>query len=226
MGIDFLVIRHPLAGVARLASGWTNASVINAGDGCDEHPTQALIDCITLIQISNQLSDYDPDCQGSDWPYLKNLHIGIVGDIVHSRVARSNVRAFTRLGAKVTLVGPPTLLPSDASSWPVDITYDLDEVISQFDVVYALRFQKERIVQSLIPSLDEYIRYWGISSDRLDAMKPHCKIMHPGPINRGVELSSQAADCEKSVILRQVNNSVPVRMAVLAALSGVYVHDD
>jgi len=200
MGIDILVIRHSAAGAPMLLSQNINACVINAGDGFCEHPTQALLDVHTIRQI-----------KGS----LKGLKIAIVGDIAHSRVARSDMWAMTKLGAEVTFVGPPTLMPGNVGDLPVNISYSLDEVIEKVDVVNMLRIQFERLGGNPFPSIREYSRYFGLTVDRVKRAKSDIVVMHPGPINRGLEMESEVADGPNSVILRQVKNGLAVRMAVM-----------
>jgi len=211
MGADAVVIRHGSSGAAkRLAdSQWISASVINAGDGTHEHPTQALLDAFTIK------SHLKPDA--SD---LSGLRIVIVGDILHSRVARSNVLLLNKLGAKVTLVAPPTLLPVGVSEWPVEVSYDLDEVIQSCDVIMMLRIQLERMQDSYFPTEREYARRYGLNSSRLSSLKSTAIVMHPGPMNRGLEISAESADDIKSVVIDQVKNGVSVRMAVLYELLG------
>jgi aspartate carbamoyltransferase catalytic subunit len=211
MGADAVVIRHGSSGAAkRLAdSQWISASVINAGDGTHEHPTQALLDAFTIK------SHLKPDA-----PDLSGLRIVIVGDILHSRVARSNVLLLNKLGAKVTLVAPPTLLPVGVSEWPVEVSYDLDEVIQSCDVIMMLRIQLERMQDSYFPSEREYARRYGLNSSRLSSLKSTAIVMHPGPMNRGLEISAESADDIKSVVIDQVKNGVSVRMAVLYELLG------
>ncbi len=200
MGVDIVVIRHNAAGAPTLLSRNINACVVNAGDGYCEHPTQALLDVYTIRQM-----------KGS----LEGLKIAIVGDIAHSRVARSDMWAMTKLGAEVTLVGPPTLMPADAGRLPVNISYSLDEVIEKVDVINMLRIQFERLGGNPFPSIREYSRYFGLTVERMQRAKPDIVVMHPGPINRGVEMESEVADGTNSVILRQVANGLAVRMAVL-----------
>ncbi len=209
MGADAVVIRHPASGAAqRLAdSQWTSGSVINAGDGTHEHPSQALLDAFT---IRKHLAKGVPDLMG--------LKVAIVGDVLHSRVARSNVLLLSLLGAQVFLVAPPTLLPFGVAEWPVEISYDLDSVIPKVDVVMALRIQQERMSDSFFPSAREYSHYFGLNRDRLNAMKPESIIMHPGPMNRGLEITAEVADSARSVIVEQVSNGVSVRMAILYLL--------
>jgi len=211
MGADAVVIRHGSSGAAkRLAdSQWISASVINAGDGTHEHPTQALLDAFTIK------SHLKPDA-----PDLNGLRIVIVGDILHSRVARSNVLLLNKLGAKVTLVAPPTLLPVGVSEWPVEVSYDLDEVIQSCDVIMMLRIQLERMQDSYFPTEREYARRYGLNSSRLSSLKSTAIVMHPGPMNRGLEISAESADDVKSVVIDQVKNGVSVRMAVLYELLG------
>ena len=205
MGIDALVVRHASAGVPWQVAQWVDAAVINAGDGWHEHPTQALLDCYTIRQRLGS---------------LEGKRIAIVGDIKHSRVARSDVLAFTALGADVTLVAPPTLLPPSLEGWPVDATSDLDEVLPKVDVVYLLRMQKERQSESLLPSLREYTAHWGLTRDRARLLGDNAIVMHPGPMNRGVEIAAEVADLPNAVITQQVANGVAVRMAVLYLLLG------
>ncbi len=200
MGVDIVVIRHNAAGAPKLLSKNIDACVVNAGDGFCEHPTQALLDVYTIRQM-----------RGS----LEGLKIAIVGDIAHSRVARSDMWALTKLGAEVTLVGPPTLIPPDAGRLPVNISYSLDEVIEKVDVVNMLRIQFERLGGNPFPSIREYSRYFGLTVDRMKRAKPDILVMHPGPINRGLEMESEVADGQNSVILRQVTNGLAIRMAVL-----------
>lgn len=211
MGADAVVVRHPASGSAhRLAnSHWIDANVINAGDGMHEHPTQALLDAFTIRRSF-----------GSPNGDLAGLKIVIVGDIMHSRVARSNVWLLTTLGAKVTLVAPPTLLPNQMTSWPVNIDYNLDNALVDADVVMMLRVQQERMQASYFPTVREYSRRYGLDKTRANLMKPSGIVMHPGPMNRGVEISSELADSSRSVIVDQVQNGVYVRMAVLYLLLG------
>ena len=211
MGADAVVIRHGASGAAqRLAdSGWISASVINAGDGTHEHPTQALLDAYT---IRSKFPQYQDSFAG--------LKVGIVGDILHSRVARSNVLLLTKLGAKVTLIAPPTLIPVGVTDWDVDVSYDLDEVVKRVDVLMMLRVQSERMKDSFFPSEREYSRGYGLDLARLNALQEHAIVMHPGPMNRGLEISAESADSHRSVVLAQVANGVLVRMAVLYQLLG------
>jgi aspartate carbamoyltransferase catalytic subunit len=205
MGVDAIVVRHKSAGVPWQVANWVDASVINAGDGWHEHPTQALLDCYTIRERLGSLTD---------------KRIAIVGDVKHSRVARSDVLAYTALGAHVTLVAPPTLLPPAVETWPVDVSHDLDEVLPKVDVVGLLRMQHERQTEALLPSLREYTATYGLTRDRARLLADHAIVMHPGPMNRGVELAAEVADLPGSVITRQVANGVAVRMAVLFLLLG------
>jgi aspartate carbamoyltransferase catalytic subunit len=205
MGVDAIIVRHSSAGVPWQVASWADASVINAGDGWHEHPTQALLDCYTVR--SNRGS-------------IGGLRVAIVGDIKHSRVARSNVLAFTMLGAEVTLVAPPTLLPPSLDGWPVAVSHDLDAVLPKSDVVYMLRMQAERQAEALLPSLREYTARYGLTRGRAALLSEDALVMHPGPMNRGVEIAAEVADLPCSVITRQVANGVAVRMAVLFLLLG------
>jgi len=205
MGVDAIVVRHGSAGVPWLLQRWTDAAVINAGDGSHEHPTQALLDCYTIRKNLGELN---------------GKRIAIVGDIKHSRVARSNVKAFLALGASVTLVGPKTLMPFDTDDWGVETTDQFDSVIGESDVLYMLRMQLERQQKSFVPSLREYAKEYGLSGSRAQSMKPESLIMHPGPMNRGVEVSSNIKEHPKSVVNNQVANGVIIRMSVLYYLLG------
>ena len=209
MGADAVIIRHGASGApARLAAcEWMSGSVINAGDGTHEHPSQALLDAFT---IRKHLSQGREDLQG--------LRIAIVGDVLHSRVARSNVLLLTKLGAHVTLVAPPTLLPVGVESWPVSISYDFDHVLDSVDAVMMLRVQQERMSELFFPNAREYSRYFGLNTDRLNALHPGAIVMHPGPMNRGLEITAESADSARSVIVEQVANGVSVRMAILYLL--------
>jgi aspartate carbamoyltransferase catalytic subunit len=209
MGADAVVIRHPASGAAqRLAdSEWMSGSVVNAGDGTHEHPSQALLDAFTIRKHLGMGS--------SD---LSGLSVAIVGDILHSRVARSNVLLMSLLGAQVTLVAPPTLLPVGIESWPVTVSYDFDSVIPHVDVVMMLRVQQERMSDLFFPNAREYSRYFGLNGERMATMKAGAIVMHPGPMNRGLEISAEVADGARSVITEQVTNGVSVRMAILYVL--------
>ncbi|MFZ9284171.1 MAG: aspartate carbamoyltransferase catalytic subunit [Candidatus Nanopelagicales bacterium] len=211
MGADAIIIRHWASGSAhRLAnSEWLEANVVNAGDGMHEHPTQALLDAFTIRKhLGNPSGD------------LAGIKVVIVGDVLHSRVARSNVWLLAKLGAKVTLVAPPTLLPNQISHWPVEISYDFDHALNGADVVMMLRVQQERMQASFFPSVREYAKRYGLNGDRVRMMNKNGIVLHPGPMNRGVEISSQVADGDRSVIVEQVENGVFVRMAVLYLLLG------
>ena len=205
MGVDAIVVRHASSGVPHQVARWVSGSVINAGDGWHEHPTQALLDCYT---IRDHLGGLD------------GLHIAIVGDVNHSRVARSDVWAFTKLGAEVTLVAPPTLLPPSVEGWPVRVGHDLDAVLPTVDVVYLLRMQRERMAEALLPSLREYTACYGLTRRRVDLLRDKAIVMHPGPMNRGVEIAADVADLPRSAVIDQVRNGVAVRMAVLYDLLG------
>jgi aspartate carbamoyltransferase catalytic subunit len=205
MGIDAIVVRHKSSGVPWRVASWVAASVINAGDGWHEHPTQALLDCYTIRARRGSLA---------------GLRIAIVGDIAHSRVARSDVTAFHALGAEVLLVAPPTLLPASLEGWPVTVAHRLDEVLGDLDVIYLLRLQRERMTEALIPTLREYRALYGLTADRIRKLSLDALVMHPGPMNRGVEIDAEAASDRRSVITAQVANGVAVRMAVLYLLLG------
>jgi aspartate carbamoyltransferase catalytic subunit len=205
MGVDAIVVRHGSAGVPQQVTRWVEASVVNAGDGWHEHPTQALLDCYT---IREQLGS------------LEGVRVGLVGDIAHSRVARSDVWAFTKLGAEVVLVAPPTLLPPTVVGWPVQVEHSLDAVLPHVDVVYMLRMQRERMTEALIPSLREYTACWGLTRRRVERLRDAAIVMHPGPMNRGVEIAADVAELPRSVVIDQVRNGVAVRMAVLYELLG------
>jgi aspartate carbamoyltransferase catalytic subunit len=209
MGADAVVIRHSASGAAqRLAdSQWMSGSVVNAGDGTHEHPSQALLDAFT---IRKHLSLGKSDLEG--------ISVAIVGDVLHSRVARSNVLLLSKLGAKVTLVAPPTLLPVGVDTWPCTVSYDFDSVVPFVDVVMMLRVQQERMTDFYFPNAREYSRYFGLNTDRMKAMKADSIVMHPGPMNRGLEISAEVADSARSVITEQVTNGVSVRMAILYVL--------
>ena len=217
IGADAVVIRHPSTGAPQMLAdrGWIHAPILNAGDGCHEHPTQALLDAFTLRRRLHG--------RASRGKGLDGAHVVIVGDILHSRVARSNVWLLTTLGAKVTLVGPPTLLPETMSGWPADTSYDLDAVLATDpDAVMLLRIQAERMHDAFFPHTREYARRWGLTQARFQRLPESTVIMHPGPMNRGLEISSAAADSPQSTVLEQVANGVSVRMAALYLLcSGV-----
>ena len=211
MGADAVVIRHPSSGAPhRLANaGWIHGSVVNAGDGTHEHPTQALLDAYTLRERLRQGSGD-----------LDGLRVTIVGDVLHSRVARSNVLLLSTLGADVTLVAPPTLLPTGIESWPCTFTYDIDAVLPTSDAVMMLRVQGERMQAAYFPSAREYSRRYGLDRERMGRLPDHAIVMHPGPMNRGMEISADVADDDRSVMVDQVTNGVSVRMAVLYLMLG------
>jgi aspartate carbamoyltransferase catalytic subunit len=205
MGVDAIVVRHSSAGAPHRLSRWVEASVINAGDGAHEHPTQALLDLYSIRE---------------HFPSFDGLRVGIVGDILHSRVARSGVAALTKMGSQVTLVAPPTLVPPAIEGWGAEVSYDLEEVLPKLDVVYLLRVQKERQNEQFVPTLREYAAFWGLDRRRVELMKPEAIIMHPGPMNRGVEIAADVADLERSIIIDQVTNGVAVRMSLLYLMLG------
>ncbi|MGN7976380.1 aspartate carbamoyltransferase catalytic subunit [Microbacterium sp. 22195] len=213
MGADAVVIRHSASGAPRTlaTSGWISAGVVNAGDGTHEHPTQALLDAFTIRKRR-----YGADSRGRD---LSGLRVVIVGDVLHSRVARSNVWLLSTLGAEVTLVTPPTLVPQNVSQWPVRVLYDLDQALAEGpDAVMMLRIQVERMHAAFFPTEREYSRLWGLDALRAATLPESSIVMHPGPMNRGLEISSEAADSARSTVLEQVTNGVSVRMAVLYLL--------
>jgi aspartate carbamoyltransferase catalytic subunit len=226
MGADAVVVRHHASGAPhRLAvSGWLDASVINAGDGTHEHPTQALLDAFTMRRHLAGAPDGGPtmhrgpgDGTGRD---LAGRKITVVGDVLHSRVARSNVHLLHTLGAEVTLVAPPTLLPIGVETWPCAVSYDLDAVIPKSDAVMMLRVQSERMNDAFFPTEREYSRRYGLDGDRMARMQEHALVMHPGPMNRGMEISAEVADSHRSTIVEQVANGVSIRMAVMYLLLG------
>ena len=213
MGADAVVIRHGASGAPRTlaTSGWITAGVVNAGDGTHEHPTQALLDAFTIRKRT-----FGDDSRGRD---LSGIRVAIVGDILHSRVARSNVWLLATLGAHVTIVAPPTLVPQDISAWPVEVSYDLDDAIGAGpDAIMMLRIQLERMSAAYFPTEREYARRWGLDRARLQALPEGSIVMHPGPMNRGLEISADAADSPRSTVLEQVANGVSVRMAALYLL--------
>jgi aspartate carbamoyltransferase catalytic subunit len=205
MGADGVVIRHHASGAPHRLAGWVTGSVINAGDGTHEHPTQALLDAFTMRRRLGR---------------LEGLRVAIVGDVLHSRVARSNVWLLRTLGADVTLVAPPTLLPVAVGGWPCSVSYDLPAVLPKADVVMMLRVQHERMSDAYFPSVREYSRRYGLDGDRMALLPEHAIVMHPGPVNRGVEIAADVADSVRSTIVEQVTNGVAVRMAVLYLLLG------
>jgi aspartate carbamoyltransferase catalytic subunit len=203
-GVDFIVMRHACSGVPHLIAKNVKASVINAGDGTNEHPTQALLDAFSIVEKKGRLD---------------GLTIAIVGDVLHSRVAKSNVYLLSKFGAKIRLVGPPTLIP-DLGEYGVEVFHDLDKGVRDSDVVMMLRIQMERQSKGFFPSIHEYFKYWGMDMRRLGLARSNAIVMHPGPMNRGTEISSEVADSPQSVILDQVTNGIAVRMAVLYLLAG------
>ncbi|MGC2064101.1 MAG: aspartate carbamoyltransferase catalytic subunit [Thermodesulfovibrionales bacterium] len=205
LGADFIVIRHACSGTAHFLARHMRASVINAGDGTNEHPTQALLDLFTIQEKKGQ---------------IKGLTVAIVGDILHSRVAKSNIYGLLKLGAKVRLIGPPTLVPASLKALGVEVYYTMHDGLRDADIVMMLRIQTERQGKGFFPSTVEYFRNWGLTAARLEAAKKDVVVMHPGPMNRGVEIASDVADGAQSVILEQVTNGLAVRMAVLYLLSG------
>ncbi|HZD16820.1 MAG TPA: aspartate carbamoyltransferase catalytic subunit, partial [Actinomycetota bacterium] len=198
MGADAIVIRHSSSGSPTTLSRWVDASVLNAGDGTHEHPTQALLDLYTIRE---------------HFPSFDGLRVAFVGDIRHSRVARSGVLGLTRMGAQVTLVGPPTLIPPEAPSWGADVSYELDPVLPKLDVCYMLRVQRERQGRQFFPTVREYATRYGLDERRVETLPEHALVMHPGPMNRGVEIASDVADLPRSLIVDQVTNGIAVRMA-------------
>ena len=205
MGADAVVIRHSASGAPHRLAGWVRGSVLNAGDGSHEHPTQALLDAFTMRRRLGRLD---------------GLAVTIVGDVLHSRVARSNVLLLSTLGADVTLVAPPTLLPYGVGVWPCSTGYDLDAALPKSDVVMMLRVQQERMTAAYFPSVREYSRRYGLDARRMAMLPEHAVVMHPGPMNRGVEIAADVADSSRSTIVEQVTNGVTVRMAVLYLLLG------
>ena len=205
LNADIIIIRHSATGAPHFLSRFLNASVINAGDGAHEHPTQALLDVFTIRERKGR---------------IEGLNVTILGDILYSRVARSNIWALTKLGAKVTLCGPSTLVPRVFEQMGCRVTYDVDEAIADADIINLLRIQHERQRKTMFPSINEYTTLFGLNKARLARTKPDVLIMHPGPINRGVEIDSEIADCVRSVILEQVTNGLAVRMAVLFLVNG------
>ncbi|MFA5863804.1 MAG: aspartate carbamoyltransferase catalytic subunit [Phycisphaerae bacterium] len=207
MGVDVIVLRHSAPGAPHYLSRCVDVPIVNAGDGAHEHPTQALLDMFTIREIKGK---------------IEGLKVAIVGDIVHSRVARSNIWGLTKLGAKVILVGPTTLVPKAIAKMGVEISHDLDAVLPEVDVINMLRVQRERIASNVFPSVEEYTRLFGLNSQRMVRAKKDILVMHPGPINRGIELTTDVADGKNSAILRQVSNGLAVRMAVLFLVNQAY----
>jgi len=221
MGADAVVIRHSASGAPHRLAEWVRGSVINAGDGAHEHPTQALLDAFTIRRRFGRSSGAEPGAAaGKPGGGLDGLRVTIVGDILHSRVARSNVLLLHLLGAEVLLVAPPTLLPVAVDAWPCSIGYDLDAALPKSDVVMMLRIQQERMNAAYFPSVREYSRRYGLDTARLRQLPEDAIVMHPGPMNRGVEIAAEVADSPRSTIVEQVANGVSVRMAVLYLLLG------
>jgi len=212
MGADAVVIRHSASGAAHRLAGWVRGSVVNAGDGTHEHPTQALLDAFTIRRRLKGAST-----RGSG---LDGIRVTIVGDVLHSRVARSNVLLLSTLGAEVMLAAPPTLLPFAVDAWPCAVSYDLDNELPKSDVVMMLRVQQERMTAAYFPSVREYSRRYGLDAARMARLPEHAIVMHPGPMNRGVEIAAEVADSTRSTIVEQVANGVTTRMAVLYLLLG------
>jgi len=212
MGADAVVIRHSASGAPRRLTNWVSGRVVNAGDGTHEHPTQALLDAFTMRQ---RLGRADRRGQGLD-----GLRVTIVGDVLHSRVARSNVLLLSTLGAHVTLVAPPTLMPHAVETWPCRAGYALDAELPKSDVVMMLRVQQERMSDAFFPTVREYRRRYGLDAGRMALLPEHAIVMHPGPMNRGVEIAAEVADSARSTIVQQVANGVTVRMAVLYLMLG------
>lgn len=205
MGFDALVVRHSSSGMPMRIRAWSNAAIVNAGDGAHQHPTQALLDMLTARQHFAQTD-------------FSGFRLAIVGDVVHSRVTRSVTDLFTMFGARVTLIAPPTLLPRDMSAWPVDVVHHLDDVITDFDAIYTIRPQQERISEALLPSMDEYITRYSISTSRLKRLDERVMLFDAGPLIRGVQMADDVADNPRNLMNRQVRNGVAVRMAVLHTL--------
>lgn len=205
MGVDAIVLRHPAAGAPRQLTGWVDARVLNAGDGPHQHPTQALLDLFTIRERLGR---------------IEGLRVTVCGDVIHSRVARSLVQGLTTMGADVTIAGPPTLTPPGPSAWGATVTADVDPLLEKTDVLYLLRVQRERMGEQFFPSVREYARIWGVDRDRLARLPDGAIVMHPGPMNRGVELAAEVADAGNAVITDQVTNGIVVRMACLYLLLG------
>ena len=212
MGAAAIVVRHPASGAPHRLAEWVTGSVVNAGDGTHEHPTQALLDAFTMRQRLRA-----PGERGGG---LDGVKVTIVGDVLHSRVARSNVLLLSTLGAEVTLVAPPTLMPFAVGAWPVRISYDFDAELPKSDVVMMLRVQQERMTAAYFPSVREYRRRYGLDTGRMALLPEHAIVMHPGPMNRGMEIAAEVADSPRSTIVAQVANGVTVRMAVLYLMLG------
>ena len=215
MGADAVVIRHSASGAPHRLASWVKGSVVNAGDGTHEHPTQALLDAFTIRRRLKGLGGAATRGEGLD-----GIRVTIVGDVLHGRVARSNVLLLSALGAEVTLAAPPTLLPLAVGSWPCSVSYDLDSELPKSDVVMMLRVQRERMTAAYFPSVREYSRRYGLDKARMARLPEHAIVMHPGPMNRGVEIAAEVADSARSTIVEQVANGVTIRMAVLYLLLG------
>ncbi len=220
MGADAVIIRHSASGAPQRLAGWVRGTVINAGDGSHEHPTQALLDSFTIRRHFGRSAGAGPASSGPADGALDGLRVTIVGDVLHSRVARSNVLLLHTLGADVTLVAPPTLLPVAVGSWPCSVSYDFDGALPKSDVVMMLRVQQERMNAAYFPSVREYSRRYGLDAARMAQLPDQAIVMHPGPMNRGVEIAAEVADSARSTIVEQVANGVSVRMAVLYLLLG------
>jgi len=229
MGADAVVIRHQASGAPRRLTSWVSGRVINAGDGTHEHPTQALLDAFTMRQRlsgpgagASGVGPADGPASGADrrGQGLDGIRVTIVGDVLHSRVARSNVLLLSTLGAQVTLVAPPTLMPHAVETWPCRASYDLDAELRKSDVVMMLRVQQERMTAAYFPTVREYRRRYGLDAGRMALLPERAIVMHPGPMNRGVEIAAEVADSSRSTIVAQVANGVTVRMAVLYLMLG------
>lgn len=205
MGVDLFIMRHWQSGSPYIAASVAKAGIINAGDGSHEHPTQALLDMYT---VKSKKKDF------------KNLNVAIIGDVYHSRVARSNIIALKRLGANVTLIGPPTLMPPNIEDLGVTISYKLDDIINEFDVLYVLRIQLERQKKGLFPGAQEYMKLYGLNQERLKKAKRNALVMHPGPMNIGLEITEEVANSQNAAIIEQVHNGVAVRMSILNHMLG------
>ena len=222
MGADAVVIRHQASGAPRRLTDWVSGRVVNAGDGTHEHPTQALLDAFTIRQRLGRAegTGLSGDAAERRGQGLDGLRVTIVGDVLHSRVARSNVLLLSTLGAQVTLVAPPTLMPLAVETWPCRATYDLDAELGKSDVMMMLRVQQERMTAAYFPTVREYRRRYGLDAGRMALLPEHAIVMHPGPMNRGVEIAAEVADSDRSTIVAQVANGVTVRMAVLYLMLG------
>jgi aspartate carbamoyltransferase catalytic subunit len=220
MGADAVIVRHSASGAPQRLAGWVRGTVVNAGDGSHEHPTQALLDSFTIRRHFGRSASSRAAGAGPADGALDGLRVTIVGDVLHSRVARSNVLLLHTLGADVTLVAPPTLVPVAVGSWPCHVSYDFDSALPKSDVVMMLRVQQERMNAAYFPSVREYSRRYGLDGARMAQLPDQAIVMHPGPMNRGVEIAAEVADSARSTIVEQVANGVSVRMAVLYLLLG------